>query len=132
MAPDMTDDEAGDPIETVTLEVDLMTVDDEDLLVGPGMAKNQPFVSCEAILFHPAALEALDIVVTEDQMETVLRSEGVQHIERRSVCTLDDVEASVLPQLIAVADLHIGESLAVVVAQRVDEKILILSESISA
>jgi len=78
MAPDVAYDKPGHSVETITLEVDLVTVDDEDFLTGAGMSEDQPLMSDQTILFHLAALKALNIVVAKDKMETMICGESVQ------------------------------------------------------
>jgi hypothetical protein len=77
MSPDVSGHEAGDAVDSVALEIDLMTVNDEDSLVGLSVSQDQPFVGCQPILLHSTVLKALDIVIAEDQMETILAGEGV-------------------------------------------------------
>jgi hypothetical protein len=43
-----------------------------------------------------------------------------------------DAEAAVLPQLVTVTDLNVGEPLAVIVGQCLEEQILVLREGIGA
>jgi len=45
---------------------------------------------------------------------------------------LDDIETLILPQLVAITNLHIGETSMVIVTQRLDEEVLVLGKSIGA
>jgi hypothetical protein len=122
--------EAGDVVDSVTLEIDLMAVNDEDSLVGLNVLQDQPLVGCQPILLNSTVLKALDIVIAEEHMETILASEGVQQVEGASVRAPHNTEPPVLPQLIPVTDFNVGEPLAMVVRQCLEEKVLILREGI--
>jgi hypothetical protein len=94
------------------------------------VSQDQPFVGCQPILLHSTVLKALDIVIAEDQMETILAGEGVKQVEGASVCALHGTETPVLPQFIPITDLDVGETLAIVVSQCLEEQVLVLREGI--
>jgi hypothetical protein len=132
MPPEVSDHEAGDAVDPVALEIDLMPVYDKDAAIGPGVLEDQGLIGGQSTLLDSPVLESLDIMVAKDHVETIVPGERVQQIKRALMGLPHRTEASILPQLITITDFNVGETLAVVVRQSLEEEILIPREGIRA
>ena len=63
----------------------------------------------------------MDVVIPDHDVEPPLLIESVQHIKRAPVRMEYVAESPILPQLVPVADFDVGESLAMIVSQRLKE-----------
>jgi hypothetical protein len=99
----------------VALKVDLMAVYDEYLLAGSPMMKNQPLGRDDSVFLHPVALAVLDLVVAQDEVQSIQSIKPVQQIVDLAVSAPDVAEPAVLEQFVAVAYLDVRVAIVVVV-----------------
>ena len=102
---------------TIVLEISLMSVDNQDMLTALRVSQDKPLDRNDAILFDVCIPLAWNIVVTHDQVQPVLTIKLVKQVKDPLVCVTDCGKPPVLPQIVPVAYLDIGESLPIVVLQ---------------
>jgi hypothetical protein len=87
-------------------------------------------VSDQVILLHLSTLKPLNVVVPKDEVETVVRGKRMKQVKRSPMRTLDRTQSAVLPEFVAIPDLHVRKPTAVVVAKCLDEEIFILCKGV--
>jgi hypothetical protein len=107
-----------------------VAVDDENLLPSDGMFEDEPFVGDEPILLDLVAERAVQVVVAQQQVQAAMPVELVQQFEGSRVGGADIGHLPVVPQLIAVTDLHVGKGLSVVALQDAAEQPLVRGKGI--
>jgi hypothetical protein len=94
------------------------------------MAKDQSFLSVDPILLDLMAPTIVNVVVADDDVEPSLLIESVQQIKGASVGVENVAEFTILPHLIPIAHLDVGESFPMIVGQRLEEQVLITRKGI--
>jgi hypothetical protein len=113
--PDVTRPESAHGVESVALEIGLMSMHAKDPLPGASVLQDQPLVRHHPFLLHPIVTVALDLVVAHDELQPLLSVKLVQQIKDLPVCAPDGAELPVLPQFIAISDFDVREPLLAIV-----------------
>jgi len=128
---DMAHHEPAHGTEAVVIpEIRLVPVHRKDPLPRPGVSQDQSFANDDSILLHPVAPPILHVVIAYDEVQPPLLVKLVEQIKDPSVGLPHVAEPPVMPKLVAVSDLDVGKSLAIIVGQCVQEQVLVLGESI--
>jgi hypothetical protein len=109
-----------------------MTVDNEDTLVALDVLQDKTFTGNDAVLVHSRLSLALNIVITNDQMDPLSPIELVEQVKNALVGFADCRELPGLPQIIPIAHLNIGEPVLIVVLQSIQVETLVSGKDIGA
>lgn len=130
--PDVADESPAYGRKPIALKVCLVPMQHKQTPVGPAVAQNEAPVQPNAVLISGNVRAVGNVVVAENQVKPALKVETVQHIKGRPMRAKDVAKPDILPQLIAVADLHVSEAPTIIIGQSSKKEHLIAGKCIAA